>query len=85
MADHKTVKIFTTPACGFCRVVKAYLHSLEVEFEEVDLSRDQEAVQWLNERLGRLGVPITLFGEQDFVLGWQKETIDEHLRRLKLI
>ena len=85
MAEQTAVKVFTTPECGFCRVVKAYLHSLEVNFEEVDLSRDQEAVQWLSERLGRLGVPIVLFGENDFVLGWQKEAIDEHLRRLKLV
>ena len=79
------VKVYTTPTCPFCRVVKAYLSGLGVEFEEIDLSSNEAAASWLNENLGQIGVPVTLFEGNKFVLGWQKAEIDEHLRQLKLI
>ena len=79
------VKVFTTQECGFCRVVKAYLHSLNVKFKEVDLNEDREAVEWVIKNVGQVGVPLTLFNESEFVLGWQKEQIDIYLKKFKLI
>ena len=87
MADkpQDQVKVFTTPSCPYCNVVKAYLYSLKVDFKEIDLSQDRAAGQWLSERLGNFGIPVTFFGDEIFVLGWQRAEIDDHLRRLKLI
>ncbi len=79
------IKVFTTQECGFCRVVKAYLHSLDVKFEEVNLNEDREAVAWIEKNIGQVGVPLTLFGDSEFVLGWQKEQIDAYLKKFKLI
>lgn len=80
-----SVKIFTTRECGFCRIVKSYLQALNVEFEEVDLNKDLEAVDWLRKNVGNVGVPLTLFNETDFVLGWQRDQIDACLKKFKLI
>lgn len=87
MGDSKEVliKVFTTRECGFCRVVKSYLQALNVEFEEVDLNENPETVDWLKENIGQIGVPITLFNESDFVLGWQRDQIDAYLKQFKLI
>ena len=78
------VIVFTTPSCAFCVMVKSYFLSQNIEFHEVDLATNQEAVLWLQEKVGRVGVPITLFANQDFVIGWQRALIDEHLRKLDL-
>lgn len=80
-----TVKVFTTSACGFCRVVKGYLAALEVEFEEVDIGANREAAEWVLENVGRPAVPVTLFNDAEFVLGWDKSAIDDQLKKLKLI
>ena len=79
------VKVFTAPNCVYCQLVKNYLRSLEISFEEVDLTRDEAQLRWLEEHIGQRGIPVTLFNEQQFVIGWQKEMIDGHLRDLKLI
>ena len=79
------IKVFTTPECGFCKVVKNYLRSLELEFTEVDLTKDQASLEWLVNQTGQVGVPVTVFDDSQFVVGWQKEAIDVHLRDLKLI
>ena len=79
------VQIFTTPQCSFCRVLKGYLRSLNIEFREIDLSEDAEKVAWLIETTGQVGVPLTLFDNSKFVLGWQKDQIDIYLKEFKLI
>ena len=83
--EKNLIKVFTTADCPYCGVVKAYLHSLKVEFEEVDLTKDAEAVAWLEERIGRIGVPITFFNESEYVLGWQKTQLESYLRQYKFI
>ena len=79
------VKIFTTPTCHFCHLVKNYLTELKVDFAEVDLTVDHAAANWLTETTGQQGVPITLFNDAEFVVGWQKDLLDTYLRQYKLI
>ena len=86
MAENKAaVKVFTTADCGFCRVVKGYLAASDVAFEEVDISADREAARWVIENVGQPSVPVTLFNDAEFVLGWNKAAIDDCLRKFKLI
>ena len=84
-SDKISVKVFTTTECGFCRVVKSYLQSLNVEFEEINLNEDRAAVNWLLENIGQASVPLTLFNDSKFVLGWQREQIDTYLKKFNLI
>ena len=85
MSQSVDIKVFSTPQCGFCQVVKSYLKSLDIDFQEIDIERDPEQARWLQENLGLNGVPVTLFNQKQFVVGWQKEAIDSQLRDLKLI
>ena len=82
--ENHAIVVFTAPSCAFCVMVKSYLLSQNVAFHEIDLSTDQAAVVWLQEKVGRVGVPVTLFANKDFVVGWQKDLIDEHLSKLDL-
>ena len=84
-SDKNQIQIFTIPTCGFCRIVKNYLQSLNIVFEEIDLTQDQQALHWLMEKTGQTGVPITVFNRTQFVIGWQKQLLDDQLRQLGLI
>lgn len=79
------VKIFVTPNCVFCKIIKGYFNDLKVEYEEIDITTDDEALNWLQDNLGQFGVPVTVFNDNQFVIGWQKQIIDDYLRDLKLI
>jgi len=40
MADGKTVVVYTTEPCGFCRQAKALLQARGIEFQEINLAKD---------------------------------------------
>lgn len=53
----KTVVVFTTPTCSWCRKVKSFLRQKQVRFKEVDVSRDQTAMRDMVRKSGQRGVP----------------------------
>lgn len=56
MATH--IEVYSTTYCGFCDAAKALLKSLEVPFEEIDVTGDAEARRVLVMRAeGRRTVP----------------------------
>jgi glutaredoxin len=73
-----TVVIYTTPTCGFCQQVKAYLNRRGVPFVERDLSRDPQAASEMVQISGQQGVPVTVIDGQ-VVLGANMPMIDQLL------
>ncbi|MEM6997353.1 MAG: glutaredoxin family protein [Patescibacteria group bacterium] len=79
------VKVFSAQWCGFCKMVKAYLSDKGVEFTVVDIDEEPDAAMWLREKTGQAGVPVTMFGGKDLVIGFDRQGIDGYLREYKLI
>jgi glutaredoxin 3 len=73
-----SVVIYTTPTCGFCHQVKAYLNRRGVSFVERDLSRDPQAAAEMVRLSGQQGVPVTVIDGQ-VVLGANMPQIDQLL------
>lgn len=71
-----SVVIYTTPTCGFCHQVKAYLNRRGVPFVERDLSRDPQAAAEMVRLSGQQGVPVTVIDGQ-VVLGANMPQIDQ--------
>jgi glutaredoxin-like YruB-family protein len=74
----RKVKIYTAPGCPFCFLAKEYLKEKGVEFEEVDVSKDEKALQEVIEKTGQMGVPV-LEIDGEIVIGFDKERIDQLL------
>ena len=74
----KKVKIYTTPACPFCVMAKEYLKEKGIEFEEIDVSKNEMAAKEMVEKSGQMGVPVIEIDGQ-IVIGFDKEKIDELL------
>jgi glutaredoxin len=73
-----SIVIYTTPTCGFCQQVKAYLNRRGVPFVERDLSRDPQAASDMVRISGQQGVPVTVIDGQ-VVLGANMPMIDQLL------
>jgi glutaredoxin-like YruB-family protein len=74
----KKVKIYTAPGCPFCVLAKEYLRERGVEFEEIDVSKDEKGIQEVIEKTGQMGVPV-LEINGEIVIGFDKERIDQLL------
>jgi glutaredoxin 3 len=73
-----SVAVYTTPTCGFCHQVKAYLSQKGVPFTEYDVSRDPQAAAEMVRLSGQRGVPVVLIDGQ-VVVGFNRPLIDQLL------
>jgi glutaredoxin 3 len=51
------VQVYTTNYCGYCVRAKALLSRLNIGFQEIDVSEDQEKRDWLVKTSGQRTVP----------------------------
>ena len=74
----KKVKVYSTPTCPYCIRVKQFLKDGAVVFEEIDVSRDQDAAQDMIKRSGQMGVPVIDI-DGVLIVGFDKEKIKKIL------
>jgi len=62
--DVKSVKIYTTQTCPYCSRAKRLLERKNVQYQEIDVSWDDEARLKLTQSTGRRTVPQIFIGER---------------------
>jgi len=72
------VKVFSTPTCPYCHMAKAYLRDKKIEFEDIDVSKDQAQAIAMVQKSGQMGVP-QLWIDDEVVIGFNKPAIDQLL------
>lgn len=70
----KTVTIYTTPTCHFCKIAKEFFAEKNVEFTAHDVSVDAEKREEMIQLTGQLGVPVIQIGE-DLMVGFDREKV----------
>ena len=70
------VKIYTTPACGYCHQAKEFLSQRGVKFIEHDVSQDRAAADEIVRLTGQMGVPVILFDGQP-VIGFDRPRLEQ--------
>lgn len=68
------VRVFTTPMCPFCYVLKEFLREHKIEFEEIDVSKDEKAREEMIKKTGKMEVPAIEIDRQ-IVVGFDKKKI----------
>ena len=61
------IKVYSTPVCPECKVVKSFLEALNVEFEEINAAGNQEIIEYIEKKTGQRRVPVVEAGEQIIV------------------
>ena len=78
----KKVKMFTSPTCGYCEMAKEWLKEKKIEFEEVDVAKDQEAAKEMVKESGQMGVPVIIIREgkdKKVIVGFDQGKLSESL------
>ena len=74
------VKVYSTPTCPWCVKVKEFLKEKNVEFENIDVSENEDAAKEMMEKSGQMGVPqIEINGK--VIVGFDKEAIEAELAK----
>lgn len=69
------VKVYSTPTCPYCKLVKEHLSSKGISFTNYDVSQDKTALDEMVKVSGQMGVPVTVIGS-DVIVGFDKTRID---------
>jgi len=70
----KKVRVFSTPTCPYCFTLKEFLKQHNIEFEDIDVSQNELALQEMIEKSGQMGVPVVEI-DGEIVVGFDKEKI----------
>jgi len=54
----KTVIIYTTPSCSYCKMAKEFFKEKGIEYKEFDVATDREKRAEMIEVTGQMGVPV---------------------------
>lgn len=73
------IKVFTTSACPYCHTLKEFLKNQGLEFEDVDVSQDEKALEEMIEKSGQTRVPVIEIDDK-IVVGFDKEKITQLLK-----
>ncbi len=72
------VKVYSTPTCPHCNMVKDYLTSKNISYQNIDVSIDSNAAQEMVEVSGQMGVPVIIIDGQVSV-GFDKARLESLL------
>ena len=73
------VKVYSTSTCPWCHRVKDFLKTNNVEFEDINVSVNQEAAREMVEKSGQMGVPVIEIGSE-MIIGFDEDKIKELLK-----
>ena len=74
------IKVYSTPTCPYCHMLKDWLKQKKVDFEDIDVSADHGAAHEMIEKSGQMGVPqIEINGK--IIVGFNKPAIEKELEK----
>ena len=72
------VTVYTTSSCPFCIMLKNYFTENNIPFEEINLERHPEKMEYVVGKTGQMGVPQTEVNGK-WVIGFDPERIEREL------
>jgi len=60
----RTITVYTTEPCGYCRQAKALLAKRGLDYDEINLARDAEGRAELALRTGMMTFPQVVIGDE---------------------
>lgn len=83
MADKNNVTVYSTTWCGFCHQAKKYFDSINVDYKDIDVEKDQQAAEDMVKKSGQMGVPVIEIGDH-IIIGFDRPKIDVALQEAGL-
>lgn len=74
----KSVKVYSTATCPYCRMLKDFLTEKKVPFENVDVGADRLAAKEMMDKSGQMGVPVVDI-EGKIIVGFDRDSISREL------
>lgn len=77
MSDHNVV-VYSTPTCHYCVLTKEYFKEHNVEYKDINVGEDRNAVMEMVHKSGQMGVPVVEIDGQ-ITVGFQPNVFAKQL------
>jgi glutaredoxin-like YruB-family protein len=74
----KSVKVYSTATCPYCKMTKEFLAEKNIAFEDTDVGQDKEAAKEMVEKSGQMSVPVIDI-DGKIIIGFNKKAISQEL------
>lgn len=80
----KTITIYSTPLCGFCKMLKAFLQSQSIPYIDQNVANDEKAAEEMQKLVpGNTSVPVIVFNkgekDQEIQIGYDQGKVEKAL------
>jgi glutaredoxin 3 len=75
----KKFKVYSTPDCPYCKAAKQFLKANKVDFENIDVSKNQKAAHEMVEKSGQMGVPVIDTGNE-IIVGFDQDKLEKAIK-----
>jgi glutaredoxin 3 len=75
MSEVKTIVVYSTPTCPYCKQVKDYLTGKGIAFTDLNVGADLEAREAMKMKSNQMGVPVIDI-DGTVVVGFNKTKLD---------
>jgi glutaredoxin len=79
MEPEADVTLYCTPWCPACRKARAYLNEHEIEFVEIDVTRDRTAAQHLRNWTGGYETTPTIRVKDEIIINFDRDKLNKAL------
>jgi glutaredoxin 3 len=73
------ITVYSTPACPWCHKLKDWLKQNNLEFKDIDVSKDRAAAMEMINKSGQMGVPVADVNGT-IIVGFDQDAIKEALK-----
>ncbi len=74
----KSVTIYTTPTCVYCKMAKEFFKKNNVEYQELDVANDDAAREAMIQKSHQMGVPVIDVGGE-IIVGFDRTELERAL------
>ena len=71
-----SVKIYSTPTCGYCRMAKNYFNERKIKFTEYNVVSDLRKADEMIHKSGQQGVPVIDINGK-IIVGFNKNKLEK--------
>jgi len=78
------VFVYTTPTCPYCHKVKDWLTQHNIQFTEINVAEDHNAVEQMIKESGQSGVPVIKIQNQDeakIIVGYDISALEKEFNK----
>ncbi len=76
--EHHNVTVYSTPTCHYCVLLKDFLKTNNVAYEDINVGADRAKAMEMVEKSGQMGVPVIDIDGQ-ITVGFNQSVIAKQL------